>query len=268
MTSASPFAGADDALESLYAELCSLKKVQSSGNGGKWTKPTNALKNYVTGRVGIIVTYNPDMARKYHFLFLRVPPLEKAKRSSIVDVDFTNRYARNLCGCANPDGMLVVSHLGDFSRKIISSGVAFSSSVWLLPPDFVDDCLSDCGFRLALPFIDNATNTHGAICPREILIKPAVPQRAGSCMEGHVEGMLQVNDCIPQIAFNRDGNILDKNDLSHVLASLRVHIFLKSECVILNVSGDLDPSRFYARLCPINLLTDFIKLRHSMGPPE
>lgn len=249
-------------LEAFHALLCSIVECDGRRNRRGWAHATNALEKYVSGHSGVIVQHLSPVSGNYQFLLLRIPRQTDFYTFGTDDMQTSHAKAAGPSFSDDPNAVLVVRHFGDFAGQVVASDKTFSGSVWLLPENLLDNFFRHSGLGLTLPFVGNTSHPSGGVCPREISFSRFAAQAGRGGIQRHVKGMLEVDNSIPQVSLDGDRNRINQSDLNCDLSGVRVHLSQHVESVILDVGVDFAPSHFNARMCPIDLLADFIKLRH------
>lgn len=241
-------------LEAIKDELRAVSKNFRSGKDGYFPYVASALEKYVRGHSAILIT---DLTAGHQFsdyqlLFHRVPPVKE--RATARHSHFPNMHPSDTRGNLKSNTVLVVYQAGHVTDKIVAAGKSWSSSVWLLPKDFINKELGQSGFGFPLALIDNAFCAEECFSPRIVLVEPCASRDPGSSEKRLVKGMFYVQKGAPDSSGDhlRDG--ISKFDLDNLLSSFWIELSNVGEGVILYVSGEGTLRRGNARLCPIDML--------------
>lgn len=265
MNSPEPLALSANGLEAIKYDLRSFRKSNPQIVDWDFAYTASALKKYITGNFGVVLSHRStdDDLGDYHLLFYRVPVMSEANITSGAApyVDIGDREAGGRCGCGEANCMLVVRHMGDFTDKIISAGKAWSCRVWLLSQNLIDEGLGKPAFLFHLSHADDPLHAGESVGPRVVLSEPQAAHRVGGGVEGLIEGMLDIDDCVSERPFHIRRGCLDQLELRNSLSSIKVILDHQGEGTILEVTGgSLIPS-FETHLCPIDgLLRGFESL--------
>ncbi len=243
-----------DGFETLKDMLSVVRKQSRSNENWDFPYVSSAIKKYVHAESAIVVTKMSTGFESgyYHLLFLRVPRREETSAAGEHCIGEFHTRQRHIGSKA--DGVLVVRQLGYFPDKVFSAGKAWASLMWLLPCDLINDDLGQSGFRFALPLVDDSFDASQAISPRVVLGEPEASVGLGRSEQGLVEGMLDVQEGVPEWPSDLHWKCFDQSDLEDPLSGFSIELSHRSDCTILRVSRESLFGSINARLCPVDVL--------------
>ena len=262
-TSNHPENSGADSLEPLKDMLRVVGKLPRSSDSWDFPYVSSALKKYVHGESAIVVTkFSAGFkAGDYHLLLHRVPWGQKPPTSR--EGRAGHLHARYGDIGSETDRVLGVRQLGDFPEKVFSAGKAWSSFVWLLPYDLINDDLGQSGVRFELSFVDNTLDAIQTISPRIVSVESDAAVGLGRSKQRLIEGMLDVQKSIPQRPSNPHRKSFDQLDLEDILSGFRIELSDLSDCAILRVSCESLSDSIKARLCPVDVLLRGLETGHD-----
>jgi len=241
-------------LEAIKDSLRAIREGFGSVEDPYFPYVASALEAYVRGYLGLIVTYRAAGLDdgKYQLLLHRVPPSKQLRRTGGGEIG--NDIGSNVGSDFNANSVLVVRHLGDFSDKVIACGKTWSSRIWLLPINLINEDLRQGAVFFGLPLVNNSFQPNDAIRPRVVFVEPDEVQ--SSCCGGQrlIEGMLQIDNSVSAQVLDLVGHLFNEFELMDLVASFRIFLDHKGQGVVLSISDERLAGSLDVRACPIDSL--------------
>lgn len=248
--------------KSLEVVKDALREVRkSSYSGGSWNGFTtdSAIKSYVYGDAGVLVSYGAAGSNYYHLLFHRVP--RRADRGATTGDDAWEGDAIDCGVCDKADSMLVVGKYGYQPGIVTSAGVPFASKVWLLPPYDDFNLIREGGIFLSPRH--SMFQVSGIGGPRIMGVRHWMSYGFAHGEEGLIERIPQVVQSIGKMHSDLGGDGLNLPKYQEILSCLRIDLSHKSKTVILRVSRESLIPFIKASLCPIDSLLRTLENVHA-----